>query len=225
MARQYKRDLIKQGPEAKTREIKRQGQNITKPLTKADYAAMSNQALINRDKCRSGTEAYYRAYRDYMLLLIGVNTGCRIEVECEMRACDFKGGRVTITEFKTKKRHQYEMDKEVFNEVQKYINAFNIADQEFLFKTYRSRYDAITRVTAWRRIKALAKAVGVKYTVGAHSLRKSYGRWLYDETHDIHLVQRFYMHSSAETTERYICLEKGDIDAARGKVRNLPVKA
>ena len=76
MARQYKRDLIKQGPEAKTREIKRQGQNITKPLTKADYAAMSNQALINRDKCRSGTEAYYRAYRDYMLLLIGVNTGC-----------------------------------------------------------------------------------------------------------------------------------------------------
>lgn len=225
MARQYKRDLIKQGPEAKSREIKRLGQNITKPLTKADYAAMSNQALINRDKCRAGSEAYYRFYRDYMLMLIGVNTGCRIEVECEMRASDFKGGRVTITEFKTKKRHQYEMDKEVFAEVQKYINYFRIADQEFLFKTYRRKYDAITRVTAWRRIKALANAVGVKYTVGAHSLRKSYGRWLYDETHDIHLVQQFYMHSSAETTERYICLEKGDIDAKRGKVRNLPVKA
>jgi len=204
MARQYKRDLIKQGPEAKTREVKRLGQNITKPLTKADYAAMSTQALINRDKCKPGSESYYKAYRDYMLLLIGVNTGCRIEVECEMRARDFKGG---------------------LNEVQKYINAFGLTDHEFLFKTFKNKYDAITRVTAWRRIKALADQVGVKYTVGAHSLRKSYGRWLYDETHDIHLVQQFYMHGSAETTERYICLEKGDIDAKRGKVRNLPVKA
>ena len=225
MARQYKRDLIKQGPEAKKREIKRLGQNITKPLTKEDYAAMSAQALINRDKCKPGTEDYYRAYRDYMMLLIGVNTGCRIEVECEMKVKDFKGGYVTITEFKTKKRTQYEMDKEVYRQVQKYIIHFGLTDHEFLFKTRLDRYDAITRVTAWRRIKALANQVGIKYTVGAHSLRKSYGRWLYDETHDIHLVQQFYMHGSAETTERYICLEKGDIDAARGKVRNLPVKA
>lgn len=225
MARVYKRDLIKQGPEAKSRVITRDGQNITKPLTKEDYAAMSNQALINRDRCREGSEEYYHHYRDYMLMLIGVNTGCRIEVECEMRAADFKGGRVTITEFKTKKRHQYVMDKEVYAEIMKYINYFGITDREFLFRTYRNRYDAITRQTAWRRIKSLAEQVGVKYTVGAHSLRKSYGRWLYDETHDIHLVQQFYMHSSAETTERYICLEKGDVDAARGKVRNLPVKA
>ena len=225
MARQYKRDLIKQGPEAKKREIKRLGQNITKPLTKEDYAAMSTQALINRDKCKPGTEDYYRAYRDYMMLLIGVNTGCRIEVECEMKVKDFKGGYVTITEFKTKKRTQYEMDKDVYGEVQKYIIHFGLTDHEFLFKTRLDRYDAITRVTAWRRIKALANQVGVKYTVGAHSLRKSFGRWLYDETHDIHMVQKFYMHGSAETTERYICLEKGDIDAARGKVRNLPVKA
>lgn len=225
MARVYKRDLIKQGPETNTREIKRLGQNITKPLTKEDYAAMSTQALINRDKCKPGTEDYYRAYRDYMMLLIGVNTGCRIEVECEMKVKDFKGGYVTITEFKTKKRTQYEMDKEVYGEVQKYIIHFGLTDHEFLFKTRMDRYDAITRVTAWRRIKALANQVGIKYTVGAHSLRKSYGRWLYDETHDIHLVQKFYMHGSAETTERYICLEKGDIDAARGKVRNLPVKA
>lgn len=225
MARQYKRDLIKQGPEANSRIIKRFGQNITKPLTKSDYAAMSNQALINRDKCEPGTEDYFKHYRDFILLLIGVNTGCRIEVECEMRVSDFKGGRVTITEFKTKKRHQYVMDPEIYAEVMKYINTFHLTSQEFLFRSYRNKYDAITRQTAWRRIKGLADQVGVKYTVGAHSLRKSYGRWLYDETHDIHLVQQFYMHNSAETTERYICLEKGDVDAARGKVRNLPVKA
>ena len=113
----------------------------------------------------------------------------------------------------------------MYSEIQKYINYFGLTDKEFMFKAYRHKYDAITRQCAWRRIKALAKQVGVKYTVGAHSLRKSYGRWLYDETHDIHLVQQFYMHSSAETTERYICLEKGDVDAARGKVRNLPVRA
>lgn len=186
---------------------------------------MSRQALINRDKCREGSEEYYRHYRDYMLLLIGVNTGCRIEVECEMRAADFKGGKVTITEFKTGKRMQYDVDKEVYAQIGKYIKYFGITDHEFLFKTHLQKYDAITRQTAWRRIKSLAEQVGVKYTVGAHSLRKSYGRWLYDDTHDIHQVQLFYMHSSAETTERYICLEKGDVDAARGMVRNLPVKA
>lgn len=225
MARVYKRDQLKQGPERKSREIKRDGQNITKPLTKPDYAAMSNQALINRDKCRPGTEEYYKSYRDYIMMLIGVNTGVRIEVECEMKVKDFAGGRITITEFKTGKRHQYVMNQDVYAEIMKYISCFGLTDNEFILKTYLHKYDAITRQTAWKRIKRLAKQVGISYTVGSHSLRKSYGRWLYDQTHDIHLVQQFYMHNSAETTERYICLEKGDIDAERGKICNLPVRS
>lgn len=224
MARSYKRDLIKQGKDKKKRTKQRSGEEHVKPLKKEDYAAMSNQALINRDKCRKGSESYFKNYRDYMMLLVGVNVGCRIEVECEMRVYDFKGGWVTFTEYKTGKGQQYEMNPEVYSEILKYIKTFNLSDNEFLFKAYRNKYDAICRVTAWRRIKRLANQVGVKYRVGAHSLRKSYGRWLYDETHDIHLVQKFYMHNSASTTEDYICLEKGDIDAKRTKVRNLPAK-
>lgn len=222
MGRVYKRDLVKGKKDVVK---KREGSKSVKPLAKKDYSKMANIALNLRDANKEDPEKYFKYYRDYLFMTISVNMGFRTEVVLEMKPEDIKGKKVTVTEFKTGKRFEFDLNDTVFEEIQKYIKEFHISDHEFFFKKTLSEYDAITRQTMWRRIKFIAKKAKIDYRVGCHSFRKSYGRWMYDEKHDIHLVQQFYKHSSPATTERYIGLEKGDIDAMRKDIEYVPVRA
>jgi integrase len=64
---------------------------------------------------------------------------------------------------------------------------------------------AITRITAWRIIKALAlKVFGDDTQIGTHSMRKSFATHLYLATSDIYRVSASLGHSFVSTTERYI---------------------
>lgn len=58
---------------------------------------------------------------------------------------------------------------------------------------------------------------GKSIAVGAHSLRKSFGRFVYDKEHDIYVVQRLLGHESPYDTMRYICLEDNVVEKQRKK--------
>lgn len=223
MAREYKRFRNNQKPARSCRNGGR-GQNIVKYIRKEDYAEMSRLALVHRDKEPQDSEAYYRWYRDYILMMVGVNCGSRIETILEWMPCDFAGRATTVTESKTGKRMQYDLNKEIYAELKKFIDFYHIGPKEFIFRKSLKSKDAITRWTAWKRIKDLAAEAGVAYNVGAHSLRKSYARWIYDETRDIHLVSRLLQHSDEKTTRTYIGLTDPDVDRYREQICNLPIR-
>ena len=135
---------------------------------------------------------------------------------------DFAGGRVTVTEHKTGKRQQYKLSDDIYKVLKKYIDTYNFTMNEFVFPKDRESRDAIDRSTAWRFIKKLADEAKIEYPIACHSLRKSYGRWIWDQTHDLLLVQQLLQHSSAEETQRYICLEPHDVEMVRGEINHLP---
>ena len=156
-----------------------------------------------------------------ILLTVGVNTGNRITTIIEQIPRDYAGGKYTVTEHKTGKRQQYILNEEVYKIVKKYIDEFNIGFNDFMFKKDINSKEAITRMGVWKMIKGLADEAGVEYPVACHSLRKSYGRWIWDETHDLLLVQSLLMHDSAEETMRYICLESNEVDEARSQIAHI----
>ena len=221
MTRQYKR--WKKRDPAKKSKNGGEGRRIVKYIKREDYGEMSRLALVHRDENQPDSEAYYRSYRDYVLMLLGVNCGSRIETILEWMPSDLAGGQMTATESKTGKRVQFELNAGVYSEVKKFIDFYKIGPHEFIFRKTRSSKDAITRKTAWLRIKALAREAGIEYSVGAHSLRKSYARWLYDDGMDIHKVSRLLQHSSEETTRTYIGLTDTEVDKIRTKICNMPV--
>lgn len=198
------------------------GRRVVKPIEYEDFEEMIRICTINRDKYKEDSANYFKWYRNYIILIIGVNIGSRINTILELTPYAVAGGKVTITEHKTGKSVQYDMNEEVYDEIKKYIKKYNFSQNEYIFPKDRNTKDAIGRTTAWRWIKKLAQEAGVDYHVGTHSLRKSFGRWIWDETHDLLLVQELLQHSSSEETQRYICLEKNDIEKFRSEIKHLP---
>jgi len=198
------------------------GQEVVKPLKKEDFDEMVRLCTVRRDAAAPGSGEYYRWYRNYVILIVGVNTGNRIGVICEQTARDYAGGQYTVTEHKTGKRKQMELNPEVYKIVSGYCEEFGFKNNAYIFRPYRNRDIPMTREGVWHMIKNLAEDAGVKYCVGAHSLRKSFGRWIYDETHDIHMVQRLLDHESTIVTQRYIGLEEESVQVKRESVNFVP---
>lgn len=237
MPRMYKRFQPKYYGENKyeRKTLDKHGREVVKPMEKEDFEEMCRLCLVKRDEYLNKYNStqnkalqkrywkkYYVWYRNYIILIIGVNTGCRIETICEMIPRDFAGGKYTITEHKTGKRQQYSLNEDVYKILKKYVEEFSFTNNDFIFKESPDTKDAIVRQTPWHVIKKLANEVGIEYMVGTHSLRKSYARWKWDETKDLLLVQSLLMHNSSEETMRYICLEGHDVEEARSQIRNIP---
>lgn len=217
MPRQLKRYHPKNSKyERKT--LDKNGRRVVKPFKKTDYDEMQRILRTQMEKCDETSEEYFRLYRLKILLHIGVNTGLRITTLVELTPYDVADGEVTFTEHKTGKRMQYRMNEEVMKPIKDYIKWLGITQSEYLFPNSRENNFPINRSTAWRQIKALAKEAGVEYQIGCHSMRKSFGRWYYDATHDLLQTQQLLMHNSPLVTMAYICLEYGDIQAERAKI-------
>lgn len=187
------------------------------PFKLKDFEEMCRLCLVYRDKADPNSHEYMRWYRNYVMLILGCNTGCRIETLLQLTPKHIAGGCVRIKEFKTNKIQRYELNDKVNEIVVEYLTWLNVSNNEYIFHTFKNTTKPLTRVMAYHVIKTLGDKVGIKYNIGCHSLRKSYGRFTYDETHDIHLVQRMLGHSNPLITQQYICLEDNLVQKARGK--------
>lgn len=216
-----RRDQLKKSDSKTVQKKKSKGQGKTQPLTKLEYAEMCRIAKILRDRC-DDPEERYKHDRDYIMLVIGVNVGCRCRVLSELKVSDFRGGFVDFWEYKTGKDFGYEMHPDVYKEISDYVRRNHMTDDEYLFRASLEDYLPIVPKTIWKRTKDLAKMAGIEKNIGAHSLRKSYGRWIYDETGDIYKVMKLYDHASPRITETYICIGKDDTNKDRSAIANLP---
>ena len=180
---------------------------------------------MEKEAAPAGSLAYYRAYRSYILLLIGVNVGARISDLIEFTPRTFAGGRCEFRAHKTGKLVRYEIDHEIYSEIQKYVDEFHISINTFLFRATSGKEiisDRISRQMAWREIHRLAKLANVEYCVGTHSLRKSYARWLYDAGMNLSDVAALLQHEDPMTTLRYICIDSESTKDKREHIRFVP---
>lgn len=188
-------------------------------IEKEDFERMQSIQLIKCQKATPGSDLEYRMDRNYMLLMLGVNLGCRTNTILEMRPRNFAGGKFMIKEHKTGKVHQFELRENIYKLLREYVDKYGFVQEEYIFKAHRgSANKPLSRISAWKFVKALADEAGIKYLVGAYSLRKSFARWLYDECHDIFKVMRVLNHSDAVTTARYICLEEDEVMKIRSSI-------
>ncbi|MEG2907649.1 MAG: tyrosine-type recombinase/integrase [Erysipelotrichaceae bacterium] len=189
------------------------------PIKIKDFNEMTRICLVNRDKADAINDKKnkHRWWRNYLILITGANTGHRIERLLQIFPQNIEGGSVSIQEFKTGKKKKYEISKKLLGELEEFIEYYDISDHEFIFKTFVDKPQPLTRQQAWNIIKELSEEVGIKYNIGPHSLRKTFGRALYDDTKDIFLVQNALEHDNPHDTERYICLESNVVEKYRKK--------
>ena len=156
------------------------------------------------------TELLKQGYRDYMLFILGVNTGLRISDLLQLKVSDVKDKtHITIVEGKTDKPKRFLINNQLKQDIDKYI--VNMSNDEYLFQSQKGHNKAISRVQAYRILNNVAEKVGLE-NIGTHTLRKSFGYWHYKQNKDVALLQQLFNHSAPSVTLKYIGINQDIMD-------------
>jgi integrase len=151
-----------------------------------------------------------RNERDYMMVLMGFNTGLRISDILRLTYKDIGDEYIYIREQKTKKMKEIPINSVLKAELIKYGAGKD--DMEFLFKS-RQAYIAITRQRAYQILQDVAVEFRIN-NFGTHSLRKTFGYHFYQKTKDVVTLQEIFNHSHSSVTLRYIGVNRQLVNKA-----------
>lgn len=163
----------------------------------------------------------YQAYRNYMIILIGLNTAFRAEDLLQLRVKDINNGYVHIQENKTKKIQNYKMTSQLSNEISKYVKMFDLKPSEYLFLGQKGQEDGkpynypITRQMAYKMISKAGEELGFGFVFGVHSLRKTFGYRYIKNGGNLLTLMAMYNHSKPDITLKYVMWQDEDISRDR----------
>lgn len=156
------------------------------------------------------TELLKQGYRDYMLFVLGINTGLRISDLLDLKVQDVKDKtHIILTEQKTGKIKRFMINGQLKQDIDKYID--NMGDNEYLFQSQKGYNKPISRVQAYRILNKAAENIGLE-EIGTHTLRKTFGYWHYKQYKDVALLQELFNHSAPSVTLRYIGINQDIMD-------------
>jgi integrase len=136
-----------------------------------------------------------RSLRNYIVFMVGINTGLRINDILSLKVKDIKKG----THIELNGRYVL-MNKPLQDIMNPYLDGKK--SDEYLFKSREGENKPVQRSMIYRALKEAAEHVGLK-SIGASSMRKTFGYHLYAQTQDIRLVKAVlnYPHSVANLIE------------------------
>ena len=152
-----------------------------------------------------------KSLRDYLLFVLGINSGLRISDLLSLKISDVKSkDRIIIREKKTGKIKDFPISYKCRKTINEYLANIN-NESDWLFKS-KKRDQPITRIQAYRIINKAARAIGMKEAIGTHTLRKTFGYWAYKSGADITRIQKLLNHSAPSVTLAYIGITKDELD-------------
>ncbi|WP_106587974.1 site-specific integrase [Salsuginibacillus halophilus] len=150
-----------------------------------------------------------RNMRDYFMFVLGINTGLRVGDLLTLRVLDVRDRtHIVIQEQKRGKTKRFKLNSELQLEIQDYTE--DMAAEEYLFPSKKTNLP-ITREQAYRIIKNAADQLGID-GAGTHTMRKTFGYHLYNQTKDIARLQKIFNHSAPEVTMRYLGITQDELD-------------
>lgn len=164
--------------------------------------------------------------RNYMLIIIGLNTALRISDILHLTygdIFDFKENEwkthIRVKEQKTGKTNQIYINREIKNALEAYSDYSASAPDDWLFNSQMHTKQPLSRYQAYRIIKEAAAYAGLDSNVSCHSLRKTFGYHAWKQGTPPILLMNIYNHSTFQVTKRYLGIEQDDKDAVFEKIR------
>lgn len=162
-----------------------------------------------------------KSERDYILFLLGIYTALRISDILNLKVKDLKGKDfLVIREKKTRRKknngRSIELNPALKRELKKFL--IDKPNHEYVIKSRNGKNKPITRERAYMILKEVAKEFNVD-SLGCHSMRKTLGYHLYQQTKDVVLVQKALNHEDPEYTLRYIGIEQDQVNSKISKLK------
>ena len=158
--------------------------------------------------------------RDYLLFLLGINTGLNITELLDIRISDLLEEEASIRDFYTVKKnslqdeHKVYLNQKVKKEILHYIQVSQLPLESYLFQSKKSK-DHLSRQQAYRIIHQAAEDLGIGSNIGTNSMRKTFGYHAYKRGVAISLLQRHFNHSTKQETYKFLGINKEEVTTPR----------
>ena len=158
--------------------------------------------------------------RDFALFTLGINTGLRgsdllsLQYKDILTPEDNIKKALEVTERKTGNHRRISLGQRPRNALQALLpeDSDDIDPDEYIFPSRKGGRMSIQRLH--QLVNAWCKEAKVKGHFGTHTLRKTYGYFLYKQGTDISLLMNMFGHSSPRITLRYIGIRQEQVDEA-----------
>ena len=151
-----------------------------------------------------------KSLRNYILFIMGINTGLRISDILKLKVGDVKDSHISMREKKTEKQKRIQITAALKRELKRFIEERE--DNEYLLQSRQGKNRPIGRSMAYKILSGAAE-FGLD-EIGTHTLRKTYGYHMYMQTKNIALLMEIFNHSSEKVTLRYIGINQDAMDKA-----------
>jgi integrase len=187
---------------------------------------MTTVPIRNKQQVRQLAEYYLQRgqIRNYTLVVISVYSALRISDLLRLRWCDVYDFEkrtvrksVTIIEKKTRKAKTFALNKDVIRALT-LLAMSGVSENAPLIENPRTRR-AISRIQAYRLIRAAAESLQFQNRVSCHSLRKTFGYHAWKSGVSPAIIMEIYNHSSLTVTRRYLGVTQDDKDSVYLKLR------
>ena len=179
----------------------------------------ATQPIRNKHQVRELAWYYLRRgqIRNHVLIVMGVHTALRISDLLRLRwddVYDFENHRVrdsfTLTEKKTGKTKIVALNKDAIRALTMLATQSAVIGG-FILENNRTG-KAISRIQAYRLIRAAAEVLQFQNRVSCHSLRKTFGYHAWKSGVSPVVIMEIYNHSSFAVTRRYLGVAQDDKD-------------
>ena len=183
------------------------------------FTMKMTQPIRNKNQVRALAEYYLKRgeIRNHVLIVMGLYTALRISDLLRLRWDDvfnFTTGKVrtsiSITEKKTRKSKTIALNAVIIKALTLYSGVAKPG--AFIIESKKTR-KAISRIQAYRLIRAAAEALEFKNSVSCHSLRKTFGYHAWKSGISPAVIMDIYNHNSMAITRRYLGVSQDDRDA------------
>lgn len=175
-------------------------------------------------------KSYYlsekRNPRDYMLIILGLNTALRISDILRLTYGDVYDYQrkewkthIVIIEQKTGKQNRIYMNREVKTVFRNYTDPSSCTPSTWIFTSQKQKKGHLSRYQAYRIVKAAGAFAGLNESISCHSLRKTFGYHAWKQGTAPALLMSIFNHSAYQITKRYLCIEQDDKDEVFAKIK------